>query len=85
MRKYGRHALGVREKAFFRRQIAKRDGARCHYCKREAKPADLTLDHVIPLSRGGQDRLDNLVLACFPCNIRKGHAMPTEITSQVTE
>lgn len=41
----------------------------CHYCDKEAK---LTLDHVIPLSRGGKHSKDNVVAACVHCNCSKG-------------
>jgi 5-methylcytosine-specific restriction endonuclease McrA len=42
----------------------------CHYCHKEAK---LTIDHVIPLSRGGKDSKDNVVAACLRCNTSKGN------------
>lgn len=50
-----------------------RDGNHCWYCLREFN-ADLpsTLDHVIPLSQGGTNENENLVLACFTCNQIKG-------------
>lgn len=44
-------------------------GGRCAYCAK--KPKRLTRDHVIPLSRGGTDHIDNVVPACSKCNIRK--------------
>lgn len=46
-----------------------RDGARCVYCGRRAP---LTLDHVIPHSRGGANAAANLITACRPCNDRRG-------------
>ncbi|MBT3908562.1 MAG: HNH endonuclease, partial [Rhodospirillaceae bacterium] len=42
------------------------------------KAEDLTFDHMIPRSRGGRTTWDNVVTACAPCNLRKGHRMPTE-------
>jgi 5-methylcytosine-specific restriction endonuclease McrA len=42
----------------------------CHYCDQVAK---LTIDHVIPLSRGGKDSKDNIVAACLHCNTSKGN------------
>lgn len=53
-----------------RREIFIRDGFTCQYCERQA--SDLTIDHVIPRSRGGQHVWDNVVSACKTCNHRKG-------------
>jgi 5-methylcytosine-specific restriction endonuclease McrA len=53
-----------------RRAIFRRDGYRCQYCGRET--AHLTLDHVVPRSRGGAHAWTNLVSACAMCNRRKG-------------
>ena len=59
-----------------RQNIFKRDGGACQYC---GNPRDLTLDHVLPRSRGGKSTWDNLVTACKPCNSRKGDFTPEEI------
>ncbi|MGK9475896.1 HNH endonuclease [Melioribacter sp. OK-6-Me] len=59
-----------------RKNILKRDGHRCAYCGRGDLP--LTVDHVIPKSRGGTDTWENLVAACLPCNNRKGDRTPEE-------
>lgn len=62
-----------------RANILKRDNYTCVYC---GSKEDLTLDHVIPQSKGGKDSWDNLVTACKPCNARKGDQMielPEEI------
>lgn len=53
-----------------RREIFIRDGFTCQYCERQA--SDLTIDHVIPRSRGGHHVWDNVVSACKSCNHRKG-------------
>ncbi len=53
-----------------RRAIFRRDGYRCQYCGRDS--AHLTLDHVVPRSRGGKHVWTNLVSACAACNRRKG-------------
>ena len=47
-----------------------RDGYTCQYCGRQTH--DLTIDHVVPRSRGGHHSWENLVSACKPCNHRKG-------------
>jgi 5-methylcytosine-specific restriction endonuclease McrA len=49
--------------------IYHRDGHRCQYC---GSTRSLTIDHVLPRSRGGDDTWENLVVCCSPCNVRKG-------------
>jgi len=58
-----------------RQNIFKRDGHRCQYC---GTAEELTLDHVVPKSRGGQSKWDNLTTACKRCNSRKGDYTPEE-------
>lgn len=58
-----------------RRNIMKRDGHKCQYC---GIKDELTIDHVIPKSRGGQDTWENLVTACSSCNHKKGNRTPKE-------
>lgn len=53
-----------------RREIFTRDNHTCQYCG--AVGGDLTVDHVIPRSRGGEHTWENVVTACRPCNHRKG-------------
>lgn len=58
-----------------RKNVMRRDRHVCQYCgQRDA----LTIDHVLPKSRGGKDTWDNLVTACVPCNNRKGSRTPEE-------
>ena len=52
-----------------RRAVFARDRHRCQYC---GSDRHLTLDHVVPRSRGGEDTWDNLVTSCAPCNRKKG-------------
>ena len=52
-----------------RAMIYKRDNNKCQYC---GATRSLTIDHVIPRSKGGQDTWDNLVVACASCNVKKG-------------
>ncbi len=59
-----------------RKNIIKRDSHQCQYCGRRNVP--LTIDHVIPKVRGGQDTWENLVCACVQCNNRKGNRTPEE-------
>lgn len=60
------------------RNIFLRDGYQCQYCGGYFKARDLTLDHVLPRSRGGDDTWDNLVSCCGPCNHRKADRTPQE-------
>jgi 5-methylcytosine-specific restriction endonuclease McrA len=59
-----------------RREVFIRDGYTCQYCGRQSN--DLTIDHVIPRSRGGVHSWENLVSACKPCNHRKGGKLLAE-------
>jgi 5-methylcytosine-specific restriction endonuclease McrA len=59
-----------------RRNIFFRDGHICQYCRYRGE--DLTLDHVVPRSRGGVDSWENLVTACVRCNVKKGNRTPKE-------
>lgn len=60
-----------------RNTVFHRDGGRCRYCGAEIL-TDYTLDHVVPRVQGGGSTLDNLVLACRPCNTEKGGRTPAE-------
>jgi len=59
-----------------RKNIIRRDGHQCQYCGKG--DVTLTVDHVIPKSKGGNDSWENLVAACVSCNNRKGDRMPSE-------
>jgi 5-methylcytosine-specific restriction endonuclease McrA len=60
-----------------RRALFARDGWRCAYCGSTGR---LTLDHVVPRSRGGDSVWENVVTSCAPCNLRKGNRLLEEIT-----
>lgn len=59
-----------------RKNILRRDNNQCQYCGSRKNP--LTIDHVIPKSRGGGDSWENLVAACVNCNNKKGNQTPEE-------
>lgn len=65
-------------RAVSRKAILLRDGHRCQYCLVKFMPNKLTLDHVIPKSKGGRNLWENLVAACYACNNRKGDMTPEE-------
>ena len=59
-----------------RRALFARDGWRCVYCG--SSSSRLTLDHVVPRSRGGESIWENVVTSCAPCNLRKGDRLLEE-------
>ena len=64
--------------AFSRRNVFKRDRYTCQYCGTQPGTDELTIDHVLPRSRGGQSTWANCVLACFQCNKRKADRTPEQ-------
>jgi 5-methylcytosine-specific restriction endonuclease McrA len=50
----------------------------CHYCGRAVGPAALTMDHLVPIIRGGRSTKGNVVPACKPCNVAKRHRLAFE-------
>ncbi len=63
---------------FNRRNLFARDGNRCQYCGKRFPMGELSLDHVMPRSRGGGTDWENIVCACVRCNVRKGGRTPAE-------
>jgi 5-methylcytosine-specific restriction endonuclease McrA len=64
-----------------RRALFARDNWRCVYCG--TATGRLTLDHVVPRSRGGDSVWENVVTSCAPCNLKKGNRLPEEIEMQL--
>ncbi len=56
----------------------KRSTGRCHYCGCTFKPAELTMDHLVPIVRGGRSTQGNVVPACKDCNSKKKYLLPME-------
>jgi len=65
-------------RALSRKNILLRDRNTCQYCAEVLSSSDLTLDHVIPRSRGGASTWENLVACCHSCNRRKSNQSPAE-------
>ncbi|MBZ6079210.1 HNH endonuclease [Microvirga puerhi] len=65
-----------RNPAFTRFNVFLRDRFTCQYC---GTHEDLTFDHVVPRSKGGQTTWENVVAACAPCNLKKGDRMPHDV------
>jgi 5-methylcytosine-specific restriction endonuclease McrA len=63
---------------FNRRNIFARDNNLCQYCGKKFPTPELSLDHVVPRSQGGQSTWDNVVCACVECNVKKGGRTPKQ-------
>ncbi len=61
-----------------RRTVLARDLYTCQYCGGQPGRGELTVDHIVPRSRGGTTAWENVVAACGPCNRRKGNRTPEE-------
>jgi 5-methylcytosine-specific restriction endonuclease McrA len=65
-------------RALSRKNILLRDRNTCQFCSRMLPSSELTLDHVVPRSRGGRSSWENLVACCYKCNNSKGDRTPEE-------
>jgi 5-methylcytosine-specific restriction endonuclease McrA len=72
------NAVPPRRVKFSRRNIFERDHFACQYCGCTPVRSDLSIDHVVPRSRGGSTTWTNVVLACTECNARKRDRLPHE-------
>lgn len=68
-------ARRLRQSAWWMRKIQK---GICHYCQSQVGREQLTMDHVVPLSRGGKSSKGNIVPACKICNNKKKYLLPIE-------
>jgi 5-methylcytosine-specific restriction endonuclease McrA len=74
-------ARELRGSPWWKRRLA--DG-RCYYCRRQVGPRALTMDHLVPLGRGGRSARGNVVPACKDCNNRKKSLLPVEWQDYLT-
>ncbi len=72
-----RKAQELRKSSWWKQQIGK---GLCYYCEKHFAKELLTMDHVVPLARGGKSTKKNCVVACKDCNTDKGSMMSVEIT-----
>ena len=63
---------------FNRRNIFARDTNQCQYCGKKFATSELSLDHIVPRSQGGESSWENVVCACIDCNVRKGGRTPKQ-------
>lgn len=75
LRRERESARELRASQWWKRRIA--DGV-CYYCRRVVGHRALTMDHIVPLGRGGRSRRGNVVPACKDCNNRKKALVPVE-------
>ena len=75
MRKEKGKARELRNSPWWKR---KRSAGVCYYCGRKFNPVELTMDHLVPIARGGKSVHGNLVPACKECNNKKKYLLPTE-------
>jgi 5-methylcytosine-specific restriction enzyme A len=54
------------------------DKGQCHWCGQAVTPKELTMDHIVPISRGGKSTKNNVVPACKSCNTHKKQLLPME-------
>ena len=75
IRRERRKARELRDSQWWKRRLSK---GICHYCGRPAAPKELTMDHIVPISRGGKTTKSNVVPACKECNNNKKQLLPME-------
>lgn len=68
-----------------RKLIYKNAHGRCELCGRKILLEDMTVDHINPLSMGGEDDVENLACTCYPCNLFKGNILPDDFMERITE
>ena len=74
-----RKARMLRRSRWWKNEISK---GICHYCGRKFPAEELTMDHIVPLSRGGTSSKNNVVVCCKDCNNKKKYLTPAEIALQ---
>jgi 5-methylcytosine-specific restriction endonuclease McrA len=70
-----RNARKLRESQWWKRRCAK---GICYYCGRKIPASQLTMDHIVPIARGGKSSKGNVVPACKSCNTQKKQLLPME-------
>ncbi len=75
IRKERVRARDLRQSQWWKR---KRSGGLCYFCHKKFPPKELTMDHIVPLIRGGKSTKGNIVPSCKECNNKKKHMLPLE-------
>jgi len=82
IRRESRKAREIRESQWWKRRLAK---GICHYCNCKTPIDCLTMDHIVPIARGGRSTKGNLVTACKSCNNKKKQLLPMEWEEYLAE
>ncbi len=77
LRRERNKARDLRNSQWWKRQCAR---GKCHYCGSDVSPGALTMDHIVPVSRGGKTTKGNVVPCCKDCNNKKKQLLPMEWT-----
>lgn len=75
LRRERQKARELRASAWWKR---KRGAGLCHHCGEKVPPRELTMDHLVPIVRGGKSIKGNVVPSCKKCNSDRGHRLPFE-------
>ncbi len=75
IRRERQKAREMRATQWWKRKLAK---GICYYCRRTFSPQELTMDHIVPIARGGKSTKGNVVTACKDCNSAKKQLLPME-------
>lgn len=68
-------ARELRQSAWWKNQLGH---GQCYYCRRRVHPHELTMDHIVPVVRGGRSAKGNVVPCCKACNSQKKYLLPVE-------
>jgi len=75
-------ARALRQSQWWKNQCGR---GQCHYCRARVHPKKLTMDHVVPVTRGGRSTRSNVVPCCKDCNSRKQYLVPSEWQEYLNE
>lgn len=75
-------ARELRQSQWWKQQLAQ---GVCFYCEQKFAPSELTMDHKVPIGRGGRSTKGNVVVACKACNSQKQHRTPVELILEEKE
>ena len=73
-------ARELRQSQWWKNEI---DRGICHYCGEKFKSSELTMDHVVPISRGGKSTKGNIVPSCKECNNKKKYMTPVDMVIKI--
>lgn len=74
-------ARALRESTWWKRKCSQ---GKCYYCNTKVPPKELTMDHLVPIIRGGKSVKGNIVTACKECNNKKKYLLPIEWEEYLT-